>query len=120
MRQSRRDDLRSAFITLEGPLNLPTMFAVAALACAILLVVQLKFRMWPAVAAVVSGLELLLAFGIIHFSVAGFPLGTILGVALAVAGVLVWLKVQGKMHVSAATVIALVGTFQTLTAVMRF
>jgi hypothetical protein len=36
-----------------------------------------------------------------------------------VAGVFVWLKVQGKTHVSAATVIALVGAFQVLTAVMR-
>lgn len=95
------------------------MLALAALACAILLVVQLKVRLWPVVAAVVSGLEVLLAFGIIHLSVSGFPLGTILGIALAVAGVLVWLKVQGKTHVSAATVIAIVGAFQTLTA-MRF
>ncbi|HZA51294.1 MAG TPA: hypothetical protein VE549_11165 [Myxococcaceae bacterium] len=100
-------------------MNFPTMLALAALACAILLVVQLKLRLWPAVAAVVSGLEVLLAFGIIHLSVAGFPLGTILGIALAVAGVFVWLKVQGKTHVSAATVIALVGAFQVLTAVMR-
>lgn len=100
-------------------MSLPTILAVAALACAILLVVQLKVRLWPVVAAVVSGLEVLLAFGIIHLSVSGFPLGVVLGVALAVAGVLVWLKVQGKTHVSAATVIALVGAFQTLTGVVR-
>ena len=95
------------------------MLALAALVCAVLLVIQLKVRLWPVVAAVVSGLEVLLAFGIIHLSVAGFPLGTILGIALAVAGVLVWLKVQGKTHVSAATIIAIVGALQTLTA-MRF
>ena len=101
-------------------MSLPVLLAVAALVCAILLVVQLKLRLWPAVAAVVSGLEVLLAFGIVRLSVAGFPLGTILGIALAVAGVLVWLRVHGKTHVSAATVIALVGAFQTLSAVMRF
>ena len=91
------------------------ILAIAALACAVLLVVQLKNRLWAAVAVAVAGLEVLIAFGLVRLSIASFPLPIVLGVALAVAGVLLWLKVQGKTHVSAATVVAAVGAIQTLT-----
>jgi hypothetical protein len=96
-------------------LSVSLMLAIAALGCAVLLLVQMKHRLWPAVAVAVAGIELLLAFGVVRLSIASFSLPTLLAVALAVAGVLLWLKVQGKMHVSAATVVAAVGAFQTLT-----
>lgn len=95
-------------------MNLPFVFAIAALACALFLVFQTNSRVWAIVAAVVAGLELLIALGLVRLSVAGIPLGTLLGLALAVAGVFAWLQVQGKTHVSAATLIAAVGTIQSL------
>jgi hypothetical protein len=94
--------------------NLSFVFAVAALVCAVLLLVQIKNRLWALVAAVVAAVELLIALNVIRLSVAGVPLAMVLGVALAIAGVVVWMQVQGKTHVSAATIIALVGAVQTL------
>jgi hypothetical protein len=96
-------------------LSVPLMLAIAALACAVFLLVQMKHRLWAAIAVAVAGLELLIAFGLVRLSIANFPLPTVLAIALVVAGVLLWLKVQGKTHVSAATVVAAVGAFQTLT-----
>ena len=95
-------------------MNLSFVFAIAALVCSVLLLVQMKNRIWAIAAAAIAGLELLIALNVVHLSVAGIPLALVLGVALAIAGVVVWMQVQGKTHVSAATIIALVGAVQTL------
>ncbi len=94
------------------------IFALAALACAVLLAVQLQNRLWPVIAAVVAGIELLMALGVVRLSIANVPLPLVLGVALAVSGVAIWLKANGKVHVSAATVVAIVGLLQSLTGLI--
>jgi hypothetical protein len=98
-------------------MNLPNVLIVAALASSLLLVFQLKQRLIPIVAAVASGLEAVLAFHILKFSLKGINLGLVLGGVLAVAGALIWAtKATGKPHVTAATIIALVGAIQVFTA----
>lgn len=67
---------------------------------------------FPALAAVVSGLEALSAFHIVHVSIARVPLPLVFGAALVVAGVAVYLKAASKSLISAATVVTLVGALQ--------
>src|SRR5215468_10811471 len=97
-------------------MSLPNLLIVAALAASLLLVFQLKQRAVPLVAAVASGVEAVLAFHLLKFGFKGINLGLVLGGALAVAGALIWAKASGKVHVTAATVIALVGAIQVFTA----
>jgi uncharacterized protein YybS (DUF2232 family) len=60
-----------------------------------------------------------MALGLLHLSVSRLPLGLILGIALAVPGVLVWMRSSAKTAVSAAVVVALVGALQVATALGR-
>jgi len=104
----------------EGHVSIGLVLAIAALGCAVLLLFQVASKLWPIIAAVVAGIQLLIAFGVMHLSISGVPLGTLLGVALAVSGIASWLKVSNKMHASAATVIALVGLVQAATGLLRY
>src|SRR4051794_40323558 len=99
-------------------MNLPNVLILAALASSLLLVFQLKQRLFPIVAAVASGVEAVLAFHLLKFGVKGINLGLVLGGVLAVAGVLIWAKATAKTHVTAATIIALVGAIQVITALL--
>ena len=83
-----------------------------AVACSIVLLLQHKARLFPIIALAASGLELLMSMGFIHLSVGSLPIVLILGVALAVAGVAVYLKTSSKPIVSSATVITLIGALQ--------
>lgn len=83
-----------------------------AVACSIVLLLQHKARLFPIIALAASALELLMSMGFIHLSVGSLPIVLILGVALAVAGVAVYLKTSSKPIVSSATVITLIGALQ--------
>lgn len=83
---------------------------VAALAASILVLVVQNGGIYPIVAVAVSGIEALLSFGIVHVSIS--HLWLILGIALAVVGVMIYLRSSAKPAVAAATVIALVGALQ--------
>ena len=87
-----------------------------ALVCSVLLLFQHRARLFPVIALVVSGLELLMATGIVHVSLASIPLALIFGAALAVAGVVVYLRTSAKLAVSAATVLTLIGLLQVAAA----
>lgn len=71
---------------------------------------------FPVVALVVSGVEALSAFHLVHVSVARVPLPLVLGVGLVVAGVAVYLRAGSKALISAATVVTLVGGLQVFLA----
>src|SRR5687767_11987112 len=92
-----------------------TILAVVALAASVLLVLQLPRKLYPVIALVVSAIEVLMALGYVRLSVAGVPLPLVLGCALAISGVLIWLQCSAKAHVSAATLVAGVGLMQVLT-----
>jgi len=99
-------------------MNLSDVLILAALAASLLLVFQIKQRVVPLVAAAASGVEALFAFHILKFSVKGLNLGLVLGGVLVVTGALLWMRTSVKTHVTAATVIALVGAIQVLTAII--
>lgn len=96
-------------------LTLPALLALAALASAVVIIVETNDRVLPAIAVTVAGLEVAIAFGILHFSIRGLPVGLLLAGALAIAAVLLYRKVQQRIAITAATVMALVGAIQLLT-----
>jgi glucose dehydrogenase len=83
---------------------------VAALAASILVLVVQNGGIYPIVAVAVSGIEALLSFGIVHVSIS--HLWLILGIALAVVGVMIYLRSSAKPAVAASAIIALVGALQ--------
>ena len=87
-----------------------------AVACSVVLLLQHKARLFPIVALVASGIELLMSLGVLHLSIGSFSLLLVLGVALAVAGIGVYLKASAKPVVSAATVVTLIGALQVTNA----
>jgi hypothetical protein len=89
---------------------------LTALIASIVLLMQNSHRALALVALVVSGIEMLLAFGIVHFGVRGLPLGLIFGATLAIVGSLTYARVHRKSTVAAGTLIAFVGAVQALSA----
>jgi hypothetical protein len=100
-------------------MHLPNLIALAALASSLLLLFQLRERVFPITAVVASGLEVLFGFNVVHFSIHGLNLVLVLGAALAVAGVFLWLRTRSKHHTTASTVIAFVGAMQVLGVLLR-
>jgi len=92
------------------------LLSLTALIASVILLLQNAHRVLALVALAVSGVEVLMAFGIVHLGVRGIPLGLVLAAALAVVGVLIHLRVHGKGAVSAATLVAFVGIAQVLSA----
>ncbi len=100
-------------------MSLHLFLAVAGLAGAIFLVAGQAARLLGAVALIASAIEVAMAFGVVRFSVAGVPLGLVLGLCLAVPGLLAWLRSPSKAGITASTVVALVGILQVIGAVGR-
>ena len=99
-------------------MNLSHVLVIAALVASLLLVFQLKQRLFPGIAVAVSVIETMLSFRVVHFSVSGIPLMLVLGALLGVAGAVVWARTGGKTHTTAATVVTLVGAIQVFSALV--
>ena len=95
-------------------MTLSTLMAIAAFAAALVLVVNLSGALAAIVAAVVAGVQVAIALGWIHLSIAGVSLGWVTAIALTVTGVLLFLKVQAKYLVGCATLVTAVGALQLL------
>lgn len=91
-----------------------TILIAAALIAALLLVGSRKGRAYAIGAAVVAGIALVMALGIVHVSLPHIDLG--LAAALAVLGILLVMRVDAKPQVIAATVVAAIGGVQLFTA----
>ena len=98
-------------------MSLAHALTIAAFVASLVLVLQVKARLFPVIALIVSGIELLFAFHIVHFGVRGLNLSLIFGAALAVCGGVLWMRTGGKAHVTCATVITLVGAIQLFSAI---
>lgn len=94
-------------------MSLHTLLAFVALAGSALLFAT-GGRVLATVALVASGLEVLMALGVLHLRVVQLPLGLVLGLALALPGLIAWFRATAKPAISAATVVALVGTVQVV------
>ncbi len=97
-------------------MTLHVALAVSALVAAVALFLSAQSRALATIALLAGALEVAMAFGVLRLSVAGVPLGLVLGLGLAVPGILAWLRVSAKTAVSAAAIVALTGVLQVLSA----
>jgi hypothetical protein len=100
-------------------MSLHFALAVSALVASAVLFSSAQGRALAVIALVASALEVAMALGILRLSVAGVPLRLVLGLALAVPGVLAWLRTSAKTAVSAAAIVAFTGVLQVLTVLGR-
>ena len=99
-------------------MTIATLLILAALAASILLLLRGGARLWPALATAASGIEAAYALGLLHFVIKGVPLPLVLAGVLTGAGVMIWLGAASKLQITAATLVALVGTVQLLTLLL--
>ncbi len=100
-------------------MTLHTALAVAALAASIVLFLAHANRGLALIALVASGLEVAMAFGYLALHVSGVPLQLVFGLLIAIPAALMWLRVNAKTAVSAASILALVGALQVLLPLIR-
>ncbi len=93
-------------------MTLHVALAVSALAASAVLFFAGVARALAVVALLASALEVAMAFGVLRLHVAGIPLGLVLGLALAIPGLLAWLRAASKPSVSAAAIVAFAGVLQ--------
>ena len=96
-------------------IHMSTALIVVAFASSILLLLQSE-RTVSLVAVFASGIETLLAFGLMSLSLARFRVDVVLPALLAIAGVVAWARSSTKHVITAATLVACVGTLQLLEA----
>jgi hypothetical protein len=97
-------------------MTIDKLMVLVALAASVVLVTQASARLFPVVALAASGLEALLMFRIITFSISGVNMLLILAVALLVAGGVSWVQTESKTPVTAATAVVLIGAIQLAAA----
>lgn len=93
------------------------VLAVLALLASVVLVARHRPLVFPVIAIVVSGLEVLRAFGLAHVSVAKIPLALVFGAALVISGVAVFPRSGDKSSIASATALVLIGGLQVLAAI---
>ncbi len=96
-------------------IHIGTALVIVAFVSSIVLLLQSE-RTVALVAVVASGIETLLVFGLMSLSLARFRVDVVLPALLAIAGVIAWARSAGKHVVTAATLVACVGTLQLLEA----
>ena len=87
---------------------------VVALAASILLLLRVRPKVFPAVALVASGVEVLRGFGFLSFKVPVIGAAALFGALLLVGGAGSWMKAGSKVATSAATIVALIGLMRVL------
>lgn len=95
-------------------MNLYLALSIIALAASVILLFSAQARVPAAVAVGATGVEVLLAFHIVHLSIWRVPVNLILGAALLAAAAVIYFKSVNKPAVTAATVAVLVGAVQVL------
>jgi uncharacterized protein YybS (DUF2232 family) len=100
-------------------MTLHVALAVSALSASAVLLFSRVPRPLAVVAVIASALEVAMLFGALRLHVASVPLGLVLGLALAIPGLLAWLRAASKPSVSAAAIVAFTGVIQTLVSLGR-
>jgi hypothetical protein len=91
--------------------NLP---GVLALAASVLLLLKVPARLFPLIALVASAMDVLRSFGILTLKVPVIGAATLFGGAMVVGGAGSWIKSSGKVPVTAAVVVVLVGLMRVV------
>jgi hypothetical protein len=102
-------------------MTLHSTLAFSALAAALLLLAFSTQRALALVAALAAAVEVAMTMGMLRLGVSGVPLALVLGLALAIPGLIAWMRAAGKPAISAAAIVAFVGLVQVaLQVVARF
>jgi hypothetical protein len=88
---------------------------LVALAASVLLLFKVPVRVFPIIALIACGLEVLRAFNIASFKLPMASAPLLLGGAMIVGAVGSWVKSQARIPITAATVVAMVGVARVLT-----
>ena len=96
--------------------NLQHALVVVALASSALLLAQSSERLFAGIAFVAAGIEALLVFKVMTLSLSSIRLDVVLPALLVVGGGMAWYRTTAKSHVTASTIITLVGLLQLLEA----
>jgi hypothetical protein len=97
-------------------MTIDKLMVLLALAGSLVLVTQASARLFPIVALVASGLEALVMFRVVTFSVSGVNIFLILAIALVVGGGVSWVQTESKNTVTAATAVVVIGAIQLAAA----
>ena len=89
---------------------------VVALVSSVMLLLGKAERTVALVAVIASGVEALLAFGLMSLSLAKFRVDVILPALITVAGAIAWARASGKHAITAGTLVTLVGALQLAAA----
>lgn len=96
--------------------NMTTVLILVTFGASISLLLNKSDRVFPLLAVIASGIELLLAMGLMSLTLAKFRIDVILPSILVVSGVVCWTKVSTKGTITAATIVVLIGAIQLLGA----
>jgi hypothetical protein len=90
------------------------MPALIALAASVFLLMRMSARLFPIVALVASGLEVLRSLAILNVKIPVIPAAALFAAAMVVGGVGSWLKTSSRIPVTAAALVAFVGAMRLL------
>jgi hypothetical protein len=96
--------------------NMATVLIIMTFCSALYLLLNKSDRMFPTLAVIAAGIQLLMAFGVMSLTLAKFRVDVILPAILVVAGIVCWTKVTTKGTITAATIVLLMGAMQLLGA----
>jgi hypothetical protein len=96
--------------------NVHTALVVVALASAALLLAQSRERLFAGIAFIGAAIEALIVFKLMTLSVTTIRIDVILPALLVVGGGMAWYRTTEKSHVTAATLVTIVGVVQLLEA----
>jgi len=94
--------------------DLHTALVVVAFASAALLLAQSSERLFAGIAFIAAGIECLLVFKLMTLSLSSIRIDVILPALLVVGGGMAWYRTSGKSHVTASTLVTVVGLLQLL------
>src|SRR5262245_60304136 len=100
--------------------NMSTVMIVAAFAAAVFLLLNRTDRLFPMIAVIAAGIELLLALGIMSLSLSKYRIDVILPALLVVSGIIIWSRSSEKGSITAATTLSVIGAMQLLLALRIF
>jgi hypothetical protein len=89
---------------------------ILAILGSLLLLSRPETRAYAVIGLVVGGLELALVSGLLSMRIPGVPLAVVFGAALALVGVVGFLKVTDRNAVAGATTVGIVGALQLVAA----
>jgi hypothetical protein len=92
--------------------NMPTVMVITTFCAALYLLLNKSDRMFPTLAVIASGLQLLMLFGIMSLTLNRYRIDVILPAILLIAGIVCWLRSDGKGTTTAATLVSVIATVE--------